>query len=36
MGKNDTFANTDEHYTSALKLTWIAKNLREDGNGLPG
>lgn len=34
--ENDTFANTDEQYTAALKVTWISKDLRENSNGLPG
>lgn len=34
--ENDIVGNTDEHYTSALKLMWISKDLNNDENGLPG
>ena len=36
--ENDTFAGTDRHYTNAVKLSWISKDLEKysDERGLPG
>lgn len=36
--ENDTFAGTDKHYTNAVKLSWISKDLEKIGpeRGLPG
>ena len=33
--ENDLFADTDQYYTNAVKLTWLTKDLREYRQALP-
>jgi hypothetical protein len=33
--ENDIFADTDEHYTNAVKLTWLTKNMDRYEDVLP-